>query len=178
MKHNAKITNKYAIGLAISLSMVVLLAAFLTLKVGTVYAVTNTVSANVVVRSFCFFTASNSLITFPSTSPGTTSTANVVTFTDPVGNAVTNVLIQATTPTGNWIGLNHGGTGADQFYLSNTLYGKAGVSTPATSVTTTATDSLVLVGTSGSNSIWFAVSIPAQQEADTYNAVISAISSC
>ncbi len=163
--------DKVSITGIIVLASVLVLGAFFV-STNLVYALTtNTIGANVVVPSTCFMAASNSLINFGSQSPGTTSAANVITFSDSIGNAPTNVDIQGILPSGNWIG------GGYSFYLANTLYGKTSGTAP-TPLTTSLVDTLVLVPPGASNSLWIAVSIPAMQAAATYNSVITATSSC
>ncbi len=129
-----------------------------------------------VAANICYFTPSNTLINFPSTSPGSTSSANIITFVDNVGNTPTNVLIQGTLPQGNWISSSPSG---HSFYLSNTLWGMTSA-TATTPLTTAASDTGVYVpsGGVGANSIWVAARIPDSQTAATYNSVITVLSSC
>ncbi len=134
---------------------------------------TNTVSANVVVSSFCYFTMSNTLINFGSQTPGVTSPSNVLTFTDTVGNIATNVEIQGILPQGNWISSSPSGY---SFYEANTLWGTT--STPTTPLTSSLVATVEVFPTGAPNSIYMAVSIPDQQYAATYNSVVSFTSSC
>ena len=131
----------------------------------------------------CFFDTSNQIINFGTVAPGTTSGANIITVTDPTGNADANILMYGPDTVGqttaNWIGTLGGAIPTDQFYLANTLWGTSS-STATTHLTTSEVDTMVLVAPSSAsaNSVWIAMSVPLHQTADTYNAIFALVGTC
>ncbi len=171
-------------------AIIVALAAIATMPTSVKAGSTsNSLIGFATVSSSCFFDASNTVAIFQTAgrdvSPGTTSDANIITFTDPTGNMDSQVLIEgpdtSVSNAGNWIGTIDGCAGcADTFYLANTLWGSTS-GTATTHLTPSAVSTGIWVASSPSasaNSIWLAVSIPAHQEADTYNAVTVMAGTC
>ena len=199
--------QRYNILLAFAIFGVVALAAFAVLSATSFIGVASATSSgavggNVVVPKYCAVIPSNSVMNFAGddlqsssydVAPGQSSDANIITLSDTQGNDAATLTISAN----NWVGLSND----NNFYVTNTIYAaEPGVTTTSDSsgpsgavkvssgvaltssatsvVTTSAATFYVGVGNAGSNSIWFEVSIPDAQSADSYNQIITMDMSC
>jgi hypothetical protein len=122
--------------------------------------------------STCVPVLSNTLITFPSTKPGSyASTSNAETVTNS-GTATSNIMIDG----GNWISTSP----AAAFWVTNTLWSATSGANIGTQLTNTITgfDTKVQVASSSSATLYFGVNIPVGQTAATYAETINVLESC
>ena len=132
---------------------------------------TNNINAILTVLPTCYTSASPNSISFSSVTPGKQSGSVAVTVGDNYGNVDSFPLISG----GDW---SISGS-APTFGVSNTLYYNGISSTFIRLLSTTAnTYALVNPISSITNVITFAVNVPAQQAAGTYNQIIIITNTC
>ena len=156
-----------AVELVIALSLVGLALYAAPLLV---MASSNTITSSVTVPNACYITENTATINFGSIAPGTTSAFNAVMFSDTAGN--TNSVI--TVYGANWLLANS----AFGFAVGQTVWNSV-ATLPGTALTLSpgASTGINLPGPGTANVFW-AVSIPSAQAANTYSQVITATTSC
>ena len=179
MEPRNKVWNVIAVLAAVlgAIGLIVGTAAY-TYAVGT----SLTITSNVVVPSFCGFTAGVSNLDFKTMSAGTNTLTmtNSIVFTN-TGNTNTNVLVQLTSSTG-YVGWNGVTTPTQGFAASNTEWSKSAATAwlSGTAMTGSGVDTgLVMIATGGTtNTLYFGQAIPLYQGAQTYNTILTTTSSC
>ncbi|MDE1762281.1 MAG: hypothetical protein KGH78_03770 [Candidatus Micrarchaeota archaeon] len=145
--------------------------ATIPMSANSIFSGTITISS-----ATCVPVISNSLITFPSTPPGSFApVANAETITNSGSSSSYIVLYSTSTTTGNWL------SGSLSFLVGNTVWDGAShasaiVGNQLTNSITT--NSLMFVPSGGSNSIFFGVNVPVGQAAATYAQGITVSLTC
>lgn len=154
-------------------SALIALVVFSILSPMAFFATTNTINAiseNLDVPATCVPVISNTLITFPSTQPGSyASTSNDVNVIDQ-GSAAGNILVDG----GNWI------SGSYSFWVTNTLWSPTSGANIGSQLVNTITgvDTKIPVKANGGNDLYFGVNIPTGQTAASYAETINVLFSC
>jgi len=175
-------SGKLALSISVSAAAVAItIISLLSGLFGVAYAATSvgTVGGNVVVSAVCTISLTNTIIAFGGSSgvaPGTASSANQVLDTND-GNTQAWVWAYG----GNWIGPSPQDNG--NFFVTNTLYGEFGSSTPANALTLTSANTAIFlpapsINAPTSNGIYFSVNVPVGVAAGTFQQAITITNTC